>query len=62
MTAATPPDTPPDPRPQPPTPPLPGECCESGCERCVLDIYAEELAYYRQALAAWKQRHPDAGD
>lgn len=58
MTAAT----PPDPRPQPPTPPLPGECCESGCERCVLDIYAEELAHYRQALAAWKQRHPDAGD
>ena len=52
----------PDPRPQPPEPPLPGDCCDSGCTNCVHDIYAEELAHYRQALAAWKLRHPEATD
>jgi len=25
---------------------------------CVLDVYADELARYRQALAQWQQRHP----
>ncbi|KAB7763833.1 oxidoreductase-like domain-containing protein [Xanthomonas maliensis] len=45
-----------DPRPQPPQPPGPNECCESGCPLCVLDLYAEELARYRQTLAAWEAR------
>lgn len=49
-----------DPRPIPPEPPLPSDCCDSGCDSCVNDTYAEELAYYRQALAAWKSRHPDS--
>lgn len=58
----TPPPPPdPDPRPQPPQPPLPGDCCDSGCARCVHDVYAEELQDYRQRLAAWQQRHPEAG-
>lgn len=52
----------PDPRPQPPEQPGPNECCGSGCPICVLDLYAEELARYRQALQAWRQRHPDAQD
>ncbi|WP_240125223.1 oxidoreductase-like domain-containing protein [Thermomonas alba] len=52
----------PDPRPQPPTPPQPGDCCDSGCDPCVHDLYAEELRHYRQALAAWKARHPDAAE
>lgn len=47
-----------DPRPLPPEPPLPSDCCDSGCAPCVNDTYAEELAHYRQALAAWLQRHP----
>ena len=51
----------PDPRPQPPERPLPSDCCDSGCAVCVHDLYAEELIAYRQALAAWTQRHPDAG-
>lgn len=51
-----------DPRPQPPEKPLPAECCESGCPTCVYDLYAEALDGYRQALAAWRLRHPDAGD
>ncbi|MEA5666442.1 MAG: oxidoreductase-like domain-containing protein [Stenotrophomonas sp.] len=50
----------PDPRPQPPEAPGPNECCGSGCPLCVLDLYADELAQYRQRLEAWKQRHPDA--
>ena len=50
-----------DPPPQPPEKPLPAECCESGCPICVYDLYAEALDEYRQALAAWQQRHPDAG-
>ncbi|MCE4358077.1 oxidoreductase-like domain-containing protein [Xanthomonas hortorum] len=47
-----------DPRPQPPLAPAPNECCESGCPLCVHDLYAEELARYRQALAAWQARQP----
>jgi len=49
-----------DPRPVPPEPPLPSDCCDSGCDPCVNDTYAEELAYYRQALEAWLARHPAA--
>lgn len=48
----------PDPPPRPPEPPMPAECCESGCERCVYDIYAEDLDYYRAQLAAWRERNP----
>lgn len=50
----------PDPRQVPPDRPLPGDCCDSGCPVCVFDIYADALAEYREALAAWKSRHPDA--
>lgn len=31
----------------PPEPPLPGECCGSGCDPCILDVYEEELARWR---------------
>ncbi|MFA5591304.1 MAG: oxidoreductase-like domain-containing protein [Lysobacteraceae bacterium] len=50
----------PDPRPLPPEPPLPSDCCDSGCCPCVHDIYSEDLQYYREQLAAWLERHPDA--
>ncbi len=49
-----------DPPPRKPEPPLPSECCESGCDPCVYDTYAEELDWYRKALAAWRERHPEA--
>ncbi|GAB2511257.1 hypothetical protein GCM10027084_28030 [Pseudoxanthomonas sangjuensis] len=49
-----------DPPPREPDKPLPSDCCESGCPICVFDLYAEELAAYREKLAAWKQRHPEA--
>ncbi|MGV8923645.1 MAG: oxidoreductase-like domain-containing protein [Thermomonas sp.] len=48
--------TPDDPRPIPPEKPLPMDCCDSGCARCVSDIYADELAFYQTALAAWEAR------
>lgn len=49
-----------DPRPVPPEAPQPNECCESGCDPCVYDCYAEEMRQYRQQLAQWLQRHPEA--
>jgi len=49
-----------DPRPEPPLPPAPGDCCNSGCAWCVHDIYQDALERYRERLAAWKERHPDA--
>ena len=30
----------------PPEKPLPGDCCGSGCVRCVWDVYYEELEEY----------------
>ena len=50
-----------DPPPSPPEPPLPSDCCESGCPICVHDLYAQELEAYRRALAAWKLRQPAIG-
>ncbi|QDQ87518.1 oxidoreductase-like protein [Alcaligenaceae bacterium SJ-26] len=49
-----------DPPPQCPEAPGPNECCQSGCDPCVLDLYAEELQQYREALRQWQARHPEA--
>ncbi|MEM5434549.1 oxidoreductase-like domain-containing protein [Paraburkholderia diazotrophica] len=46
-----------DPRPTPPTRPDPDECCHSGCDTCIFDLYEDELTRYRAALAAWEARH-----
>jgi hypothetical protein len=46
-------------KPAAPEKPLPSDCCDSGCDRCVHDIYAEELAYYEQKLAEWKAATDD---
>jgi hypothetical protein len=45
-----------DPKPEAPTPPAPGDCCQSGCTYCVEDLYQEELDRYRVALADWELR------
>jgi len=50
-----------DPPPRPPEKPLASDCCEGGCDRCVYDIYADELEAFDAALAAWRQRQRDAG-
>ncbi len=47
-----------DPRPRPPEQPLPSDCCDSGCDVCVHDTYAEELQDYRERLARWLARNP----
>jgi len=49
-----------DPPPSAPEPPLPSDCCGGGCERCVYDLHEEALARYREALAQWRQRHPES--
>ena len=48
-----------DPPPVRPVAPQPYECCDSGCDPCVFDTYAEALSDYKSALAAWKSHHPD---
>jgi hypothetical protein len=54
-------DRPPsDPRPQPPAEPALEDCCRSGCNPCVFDLYEQALERYEQALAAWRARHPAA--
>ncbi|KAH7692666.1 Cytochrome-b5 reductase protein [Dioscorea alata] len=35
---------------QPPEKPLPGDCCGSGCMRCVWDVYYEELEAYNKSF------------
>jgi hypothetical protein len=40
-------------RPQPPRMPEAAECCQSGCDPCVFDRYAEAYEKYALALAAW---------
>jgi Oxidoreductase-like protein, N-terminal len=38
---------------EPPEKPLPGDCCGSGCVRCVWDVYYEELEAYNKSLASF---------
>lgn len=45
-----------DPPPTPPERPGDNECCQSGCDPCVFDLYAEELERYRAELRAWEER------
>jgi hypothetical protein len=45
-----------DPRPLPPERPDDDACCQSGCDPCIFDLYAEELNRWRAALAAWEAR------
>lgn len=47
-----------DPPPLPPVEPDPGDCCGNGCDPCIFDLYEEARQHYREALAAWRERHP----
>jgi len=49
------------PKPSPPEKPLPGDCCDGGCDPCVQDIYAEELEAYEQDLRRWEERSGRGG-
>jgi hypothetical protein len=46
-----------DPRPQPPRQPGLEDCCLSGCNPCVFELYEQALERYELALAGWKARH-----
>lgn len=48
------------PRPEAPVPPELEDCCQSGCSLCVFDLYDTALEEYKAALAAWRERHPQA--
>ena len=48
-----------DPMPEPPIPPELEDCCGSGCPNCVFDLHDLAMERYRQALRAWRARHPD---
>ncbi|MGB6056377.1 MAG: oxidoreductase-like domain-containing protein [Burkholderiaceae bacterium] len=37
-------------------PPALEDCCGSGCNPCIFDVYEDALERYRQQLAAWQQR------
>ena len=37
----------------PPERPLPSDCCDGGCTRCVHDVYADELERYERLLAEY---------
>jgi hypothetical protein len=50
-----------DPRPLPPEQPGDDECCRSGCDPCIFDLYQQELQQYREALAQWEARQAEAG-
>ena len=45
-------------RPEPPEPPLPGDCCDGGCDPCIHELHAEALAHHARLLAAWQAAHP----
>ena len=47
-----------DPPPIAPVAPTMRDCCRSGCDPCVFEVYQEELARYEAALCQWKLRHP----
>ncbi|MEZ0603502.1 oxidoreductase-like domain-containing protein [Paraburkholderia sp. IW21] len=53
MPRATPKD---DPQPVPPVQPDLDDCCHSGCNPCVFDLYDEALDRYQAALAEWQAR------
>jgi hypothetical protein len=45
-----------DPRPVPPVRPHSDECCHSGCEPCIFELYQDALERYQSELLAWEQR------
>jgi hypothetical protein len=50
-----------DPPPVAPEPPQEGECCGSGCDPCVYDLYYEAREHHRVAMREWQQRRAAAG-
>lgn len=51
-----------DPRPVPPIEPESGDCCGSGCVRCVFDLHEDAMERYREILGAWESRQTASDD
>lgn len=49
-----------DPPPVAPEPPQDGECCGSGCDPCVYDLYYEARERHRVAMREWERRQAGA--
>jgi hypothetical protein len=47
-----------DPPPVPPTRPDLDDCCHSGCDPCIFDLYDDAFERYQTALAEWQARQP----
>ena len=47
-----------DKQPTPPIEPALEDCCQSGCDPCIFDIYQDALERYRVALQEWQARQP----
>ncbi|MES2102629.1 MAG: oxidoreductase-like domain-containing protein [Pseudomonadota bacterium] len=43
--------------PVPPPRPELEDCCNSGCNPCIFDIYEDAMERYRAELQAWEARH-----
>ncbi|MEC9408162.1 MAG: oxidoreductase-like domain-containing protein [Pseudomonadota bacterium] len=48
-----------NPRPRPPEKPLDSDCCETGCDPCVWDMYSDQVRAYERALKDWEARQAD---
>ncbi|MBS0447961.1 MAG: hypothetical protein JSR59_18650 [Proteobacteria bacterium] len=46
--------------PEPPVEPDLDACCGNGCDPCIFDLHDLAMSDYRQALRAWRERHPDS--
>lgn len=50
--------------PPPPQPPDPSECCNSGCEPCVFELYEDALerweARVERIRERWRQKREDS--
>lgn len=57
MTSPAPSD---DPLPIAPPQPDFDLCCGNGCDPCIFDLHDLAMDAYRQALRAWRARHPEA--
>jgi hypothetical protein len=62
MSSPAPSPSPTDDDPMPVAPPAPDFelCCGNGCDPCIFDLHDLAMDAYRQALRAWRARHPEA--
>ncbi len=35
-------------------------CCGNGCDPCIFDLHDLAMDAWRQAVRAWRARHPEA--